>query len=102
MQQRVVDDAWCVQSLDDIYYFGGQSLHNQRAVISHKSISRNKFSFERGDIISLEGDHWNGFSKGSDNTNYLTGLYPSYKTEEIVNIAKMYTYPGIQIKDDDF
>ncbi|CAF1198684.1 unnamed protein product [Rotaria sordida] len=102
MQQRVVDGAWRVQSLDDIYYFGGQSLHNQRAVISHKSIPRNKFSFERGDIISLEGDHWNGFSKGSDNTNYLTGLYPSYKTEEIVNIAKMYTYPGIQIKDDDF
>ncbi|CAF1098029.1 unnamed protein product [Rotaria sordida] len=76
--------------------------HNQRAVISHKSISRNKFSFERGDIISLEGGHWNGFSKGSDNINYLTGLYPSYKTEEIVNIIKIYTYPGIQIKDDDF
>ncbi|CAF1024054.1 unnamed protein product [Rotaria sp. Silwood1] len=101
MQQRVVDGAWRVESLDDVYYFGGQNAHNQRAVISHKSIMPNDFSFERGDIIGTEGNHWNGFSKGSDKTNDKSGLYPSYKIEEIVNIAKMYTYPEVKIKDDD-
>jgi len=100
MQQRVVDGAWRVQPLDDVYYFGGQNAHHQRAVISHKAIWPNEFSFTRGDSIGREGDHWGGFSKGSDKTNGQSGLYPTYKTEEIVNIAKIYTYPEVQVKTD--
>ncbi|CAF3305974.1 unnamed protein product [Rotaria socialis] len=101
MQQRVIDGAWRVQPLDDVYYFGGQNPHNQRAVISHKAIWPNEFSFERDHIIGTEGNHWDGFSKGSDKTNGQSGLYPSYKTEEIVNIGQMYTYPEIQIEEND-
>jgi glycoprotein 6-alpha-L-fucosyltransferase len=101
MQQRVTDGAWRVQPLDDVYYFGGQNAHNQLAVISHKSFWPNEFSFERGDTIGTEGNHWDGFSKGSDKINGQSGLYPTYKTEEIVNIAQMHTYPRVQIKDDD-
>ncbi|CAF1199038.1 unnamed protein product [Rotaria sp. Silwood1] len=101
MQQRVVDGGWRVQPLDDVYYFGGQNPHHQRAVISHKAVWPNEFSFERGDIISTAGNHWDGFSRGSDNTNGQSGLYPSYKVEEIVNIAKMYAYPDIHIEDND-
>jgi glycoprotein 6-alpha-L-fucosyltransferase len=100
MQQRVIDGAWRVQPLDDVYYFGGQNSHNQRTFISHKAIWPNEFSFERGDIIGTDGNHWDGFSKGSDKTNRQSGLYPSYKIEEIINIAKMYTYPEVEIKDD--
>ncbi len=100
MQQRVVDGAWRVQSLDDVYYFDGQNAHYQRAVISHQAIWPNEFSFERGDIIGTDGNHWDGFSKGSDKTNRQSGLYPSYKIEEIINIAKMYTYPEVEIQDD--
>jgi hypothetical protein len=37
MQQRLVDGAWRVQPLDDVYYFGGQNAHNQRAIISNKA-----------------------------------------------------------------
>ncbi|CAF4932014.1 unnamed protein product [Rotaria sp. Silwood1] len=99
MQQRVIDGAWRVQPLDDVYYFGGQNAHNQRAVISHKAIWPNEFSFERGDIIGTEGNHWDGFSKGSDKTNSQSGLYPTYKTEEIVNVAKMYTYPEVRVNN---
>jgi glycoprotein 6-alpha-L-fucosyltransferase len=101
MQQRLVDAAWRVQPLDDVYYFGGQNAHNQRGLISHKANWPNEFSFGRGDIIGTEGNHWDGFSKGSDKTNGQSGLYPSYKTEEIVNIAKMYTYPEVQVKIDE-
>ncbi|CAF5059817.1 unnamed protein product, partial [Rotaria magnacalcarata] len=61
----------------------------------------NEFSFERDHIIGTEGNHWNGFSKGSDKTNGQSGLYPSYKAEEIVNIGEMYTYPEIQIEEND-
>ncbi len=102
MQQRVVDGAWRIQSLDDVYYFESQIAHNQRAVISHKAIWPNEFSFERGDIIHTEGNHWDGFSKGFDKTNGQSGLYPTYKTEEIVKIGKMYTYPEVQVKTDEF
>ena len=98
MQQRVIDGAWRVQPLDDVYYFGGQNAHNQRAVISHKAILPNEFSFQRGDLIGTEGNHWDGFSKGSDKTTGVSGLYPTYKTEEIVSIAHMHTYPDIEIK----
>jgi glycoprotein 6-alpha-L-fucosyltransferase len=101
MQQRVVDAAWRVQPLDDVYYFGGQNAHNQRAVISHKAIWPNEFSFERGDMIGTEGNHWDGFSKGSDKSNGQSGLYPTYKTEEIVHIAEMNTYSQVKINNDN-
>jgi len=101
MQQRVIDGAWRVQPLDDVYYFGGQNSHTQRAVISHKDTWPNEFSFERGDIINTLGNHWDGFSKGTDETNGQSGLYPSYKSEEITTIAKMYAYPDVQITTDD-
>ena len=100
MQQRVIDGAWRVQPLDDVYYFGGQNAHNQRAMISHKAVWPNEFSFQRGDLIGTEGNHWDGFSKGSDKTNHQSGLYPTYKTEEIVNIAEMYRYPELTIRED--
>ena len=98
MQQRVTDGAWRVQSLDDVYYFAGQTDHNQRAIISHKAVFPDEFSFERGDIIHTEGNHWDGFSKGSDKTNRKSGLYPTYKTQEIIKMGKMHTYPEVQVK----
>ncbi|CAF4639603.1 unnamed protein product, partial [Rotaria sp. Silwood2] len=101
MQQYVVDGSWRIQSIDDIYYFGGQSSHYQRAVISHKNIWPGELSFERGDIIKTEGNHWDGFSQGSHTKNGTSGLYPSYKTEDIINIVKMYTYPEVKIEDAD-
>ena len=101
MQQRVIDGAWRVQPLDDVYYFGGQNVHNQRAVISNKAVWPNEFSFERGDTIITEGNHWDGFSKGSDRTTGQSGLYPTYKIEEIVKIAEMYTYPNIPVEEKE-
>lgn len=97
MQQRVVDGAWRVQSLDDVYFFESQNGHNQRALISHQATSPDEFSFKRGDIIGTEGNHWDGFSKGSNLINEKSGLYPSYKTEEIVKIGKMHAYPEVHI-----
>lgn len=101
MQQRVIDGAWRVQPLDDVYYFGGQNSHHQRAFISNKAIWPNEFNFQRGDTITTEGNHWDGFSKGSDRTNSESGLYPSYKVEEIASIAEMYAYPHIQIDEKE-
>ena len=101
MQQRVIDAAWRVQPLDDVYYLGGQNAHNQRAVISNTADWPNEFSFQRGDIIGTEGNHWDGFSKGTDKTSGQSGLYPSYKVEEIVATAEMYTYPEVKVKPDN-
>jgi glycoprotein 6-alpha-L-fucosyltransferase len=100
MQQRYPDGAWRAQSLDDVYYFTGEKMHNQRAVIGHQIIWPNEFNFQPGDIIETAGNHWDGFSKGSNKNNGQSGLYPSYKVEEIVNIAEMHTYPEVNITED--
>lgn len=40
-------------SLDDIYYFGGQSSHNQIALLDHQAQSSNEISMKIGDIIGI-------------------------------------------------
>ncbi|CAF0725864.1 unnamed protein product [Didymodactylos carnosus] len=97
MQQRHPDAAWRIQSLDDIYYFGGQNAHDQRAFISHRRQFSDEFDFNKGDTLGIEGNHWDGWSKGSDKNNGQHGLYPSYKAEDIVQIASMHTYPDVTV-----
>jgi glycoprotein 6-alpha-L-fucosyltransferase len=80
---RTKDWSQAFSSLDDIYYFGGQSDHDQVAIIPHfGDEKRNEISLEFGDVIGIAGNHWNGFSKGVNRRSQETGLYPSFKTVE--------------------
>src|SRR5699024_4989163 len=38
-------------SLDDIYYFGGQSSHNQVAVLNHSPKHDNEITMKIGDVL---------------------------------------------------
>ena len=85
MQARYVEDAsWRFRSLDDVYYYGGQSPHDVRAVYDHEAdAKRGEIEIRVGDLIGLAGNHWNGYSKGLNRRTNKEGLFPSYKVEEV-------------------
>ena len=87
MSSRHLDASRKFHSLDDIYYFGGQNEHKVRARYAHKATSSNELDLEVGDELSIAGNHWNGFSKGFSHRTHLEGIFPSYKIEDIVDVA---------------
>ena len=44
-------------------------------------------SLDVGDLVSIAGNHWDGFSKGTNRKLRQTALYPSYKVQEVVDVA---------------
>lgn len=48
-----------------------------------------------GDIVGIAGNHWDGYSKGVNRRTNQDGLYPSYKMEEVVDIADFPSYVGV-------
>ena len=91
MQALHPDAADFFHSLDDIYYYGGQTGHDQRAIYPHHG-ENGEISFEVGDSIGIAGNHWDGYSKGTNRRTRAIGLYPSYKVEEIYRLVKNPTY----------
>ncbi|XP_072032322.1 alpha-(1,6)-fucosyltransferase-like isoform X2 [Amphiura filiformis] len=100
MQTHHPDAAAYYHSLDDVFYYGGQNEHQQIAIYEHKPRSSNEIELKPGDVIGVAGNHWDGWSKGTNHRlkPRKAGLYPSYKVVEKVDISKMPTYPGA----DDF
>ena len=93
MQTTRADASRHFRSLDDIYYFGGQSAHHQVAIERHVAKpGSDELDLLPGDLIVVDGNHWDGFSKGRSVRLGRTGLYPSYKVVEHLNIAKFPTY----------
>uniref|UniRef100_A0A8R1TWA8 SH3 domain-containing protein n=1 Tax=Onchocerca volvulus TaxID=6282 RepID=A0A8R1TWA8_ONCVO len=82
MQVRFGDAGDRFHSLDDIYYFGGQQAHEQVAVESYRAESNSEIDLKIGDTIGIAGNHWNGFSMGTNRRTGKKGLYPSYKARE--------------------
>ena len=112
MQTRFADASWRFRSLDDVYYFGGQTGHNVKAILEHEPNKKNnEIELKVGDLISklyllistfsfalisnwivfcylksiigLHGNHWNGFSKGRNQRTHQEGLFPSYKVIDV-------------------
>ncbi|TKR60360.1 hypothetical protein L596_027617 [Steinernema carpocapsae] len=69
-------------SLDDLYYYGGQHAHEQIVVEAYTWETPGEIDIEVGDVIGVAGNHWNGFSKGTNRRTGQVGLYPSYKVRE--------------------
>lgn len=88
MQPMHVDASKWFQSLDDIYYYGGQKDHNQLAIYNHSARSPDEIDFRRGDTLGIAGNHWDGFSKGVNRRTGKTGLYPSFKAIEKLDIVE--------------
>lgn len=94
MQTLHPDASAKFHSLDDIYYYGGQTGHEQKALYPHKARpGANEIDLEVGDVVGIAGNHWDGNSKGTNRRTNQVGLYPSHKMEEIIKLVKYPTYP---------
>ena len=94
-QQRFPDASWRFKSLDDVWYFGN-SDHQQEVIMAHKASTFDELDLEVGDILSVAGNHWNGYNKGRKHgSEQELGLYPLYKTKEKFKIVKFPTYPDV-------
>lgn len=80
------------QSLDDIFYFGGQKDHNQIAAYNHEPQRSIEIEMKVGDVIGIAGNHWDGYSKGVNRRTHKSGLYPSYKVIEKIDPINFPTY----------
>ena len=94
MQSMHPDASKKFQSLDDIYYFGGQSGHDVRAIYPHKSQRSSEINLHLGDRIGIAGNHWDGYSKGVNHKRGGDGLFPSYKVEDVMEVEEFPTYAG--------
>jgi len=97
MQTLYPDAARRFRSLDDVYYYGGQSSHVQVAVLPHHARDLNEMNLEEGDLIGIAGNHWDGYSKGKNLRTNQIGLYPSFKAQDRIEIADFPTYPQVPL-----
>ena len=95
MQASHPDAAKKFQSLDDIYYFGGQSGHDVKAIYPHKAQDNSQINLYEGDLIGIAGNHWDGYSKGFNHKEGGDGLFPSYKVEDVMEVQDFPTYDGV-------
>ena len=86
MQTRFPDASRFFKSLDDIFYYGGQDHHSQRVIISHTAQSKDEIDLKVGDVVGIAGNHWNGYSKGTNRRTSAVGLYPSYKAVDVIKV----------------
>ncbi|KAI6212906.1 hypothetical protein M3Y94_00084800 [Aphelenchoides besseyi] len=82
MQIEKGDAGDWFHSLDDVYYYGGQHAHDQVAIEPHEAANSEEIDLKVGDMIGIAGNHWDGFSKGTNRRTGKYGLYPSYKVRE--------------------
>ena len=82
MQTQHPDASSWFHSLDDIYYFGEQNDHLQEVLVDHLPRTNEEIELKKGDTIKVAGNHWNGYSKGTNLRTGKEGLYPSFKVKE--------------------
>ncbi|TPP66874.1 Alpha 1 6 fucosyltransferase H [Fasciola gigantica] len=73
-----------VQSLDDVYYFGGQQASPFEAVIADQPSG-----IQPGDLVHMAGNHWNGYAKVTPVKLPDAVLAPAYKFQPRVLAVNM-------------
>ncbi|CAI6346690.1 unnamed protein product [Macrosiphum euphorbiae] len=84
-------------SLDDTFYFSGQVHRLNVALISHKSEGPEEMDLEVGDEIEVAGNHWDGYSKGTNLRTKKTLLYPTFKVTTKIEVFPFASYPNITL-----
>lgn len=97
MQTLYPDASKRFRSLDDVYYYGGQSSHIQVAVLPHHARDVNEMNLEQGDLVGIAGNHWDGYSKGKNLRTNQIGLYPSFKAQDRIEAVDFPAYPQVPL-----
>ena len=100
MQTMHADASSYFKSLDDIYYYGGQNGHNRRVVLDHIPQSTNEIQLIKGELVGMAGNHWDGYSAGKLHGHTKNGLFPTYKTVDVISVVEFPTYPEVPDHDD--
>ena len=85
MQSFHNDDAQSFTSLDDLFYYGGQSAHRQVARFNDEGLQEGHIPLVKGQKVGVAGNHWNGYSMGTSESSLRRGLYPSIKVSFCVS-----------------
>ncbi|KAF2880167.1 hypothetical protein ILUMI_26005, partial [Ignelater luminosus] len=93
MQNHFWDASTKWKSLDDMYYFGGQSLHICMVVMAHDTHRFGEIQLMPGDLVSIFSNLWNGYFRGRNLRTNQTGLFPTFKVKDKVATAKFPPYP---------
>lgn len=83
MQTRYADAKERYRSLDDVYYYGGQSAHDLEAIWPHEAKNPNEISFAVGDLLGIAGNHWDGYTMAEHRKTDSKGLFPSFKVNHV-------------------
>ncbi|KAK3604699.1 hypothetical protein CHS0354_008259 [Potamilus streckersoni] len=92
MQTYNGDASSNVQSLDDMFYFGGQTEHIMDVREPHVPREQGEIRLDWNDSVGIAGNHWNGYSKGRNRRTGETGLFLAYKIKDRLKRAKMPLY----------
>uniref|UniRef100_A0A1I7T3K4 Alpha-(1,6)-fucosyltransferase n=1 Tax=Caenorhabditis tropicalis TaxID=1561998 RepID=A0A1I7T3K4_9PELO len=91
-QPAGADDGSKFHSLDDIYYFGGQQAHEVVVIEDHVALNNKEIDLKIGDKVGIAGNHWNGYSKGTNRRTYKEGVFPSYK---VINDWRSFNFEAL-------
>lgn len=97
MQALHPDASSKFKSLDDIYYYGGQGPHQQLALYAHTARRPGEISMDVGDVLGIAGNHWDGYSKGTNERTKQAGLYPSFKAVDNYRIVDFPSYSEVAV-----
>ena len=89
MQSYHVDASQRVISLDQGYYFGGQSPGAYKAVLDHKISTNKELPLRVGDRVFIE-EFRGGMLYGMNGRTGDKGEFPAYKVQEVM---KTYDFP---------
>ena len=85
---EAMDMSWRAESLDDMYYFGGQNERFWEAIANHTSHGVNEMALRVGDPIRLSGDLRNGYFVGINQRTQREAMFPAYKVRDKVTSYK--------------
>ncbi|KAG4072633.1 hypothetical protein HA402_004722 [Bradysia odoriphaga] len=95
MQTMYPDASNRFKSVDTIYFFCGEKVHNQEAVISHRAKNGIELSMNVSDKIRIFHNLGNGFSRGRSLQTNQIGIFPSFKVVNEVETADFPKYTNI-------
>lgn len=64
------------------------SAHEVVAIEEHVAQNNKEIDLRIGDKVGIAGNHWDGYSKGTNRRTFKEGIFPSYKVENDWRIYK--------------